>query len=99
MNLEHREWVYDHKRHEGEYVVHNFQIDKNSQVEVPVSWQAHPLDDVRCGVRVYNCLKNWNIRVLGDLSRYTYADLLKIKNFGRVSLAELIFELNRRPDT
>ena len=48
-----------------------------------------PLSDLDLSVRAYNCLKAAEIRTLADLVSYDIADLLKFRNFGKKSLAEL----------
>ncbi len=40
-------------------------------------------------MRSYNCLKAANIKYLADLVRKQESELLKFKNFGKKSLAEL----------
>ena len=40
-------------------------------------------------VRSYNCLKNANIRTIGELVQKTEGEMLKTKNFGRKSLNEI----------
>jgi len=40
-------------------------------------------------VRSYNCLKNANIRNIGELVTKSESDMLKTKNFGRKSLNEI----------
>ncbi|HXG00619.1 MAG TPA: DNA-directed RNA polymerase subunit alpha C-terminal domain-containing protein, partial [Bacteroidota bacterium] len=40
-------------------------------------------------VRSHNCLRAANIRTIADLVRRDEAELLKFRNFGRKSLAEL----------
>jgi DNA-directed RNA polymerase subunit alpha len=47
------------------------------------------LVDLDLSVRALNCLKAADVETLGDLVSYTKADLLKFRNFGRKSLAEL----------
>jgi len=47
------------------------------------------VDELELTVRSYNCLKNANIRTLGDLVRKTESELLKSKTFGRKSLNEI----------
>ena len=37
----------------------------------------------------YNCLKNANIKSIGDLVTRSEAEMLKTKNFGRKSLNEI----------
>jgi len=47
------------------------------------------VDEMELSVRSYNCLKNANIRTIGDLVQRTEAEMLKTKNFGRKSLNEI----------
>ena len=49
-----------------------------------------PVDDLELSVRSHNCLKAANIQILGDLVRKDEAEMLKFRNFGRKSLAELM---------
>lgn len=49
-----------------------------------------PVDDLELSVRSQNCLRAANIKTLGDLVRRQESELLKFRNFGRKSLAELI---------
>ncbi|MCS6808442.1 MAG: DNA-directed RNA polymerase subunit alpha [Candidatus Kapabacteria bacterium] len=48
-----------------------------------------PVDDLELSVRSHNCLKAANIKTLADLVRRQESDMLKFRNFGRKSLAEL----------
>lgn len=47
------------------------------------------VDDLELSVRSHNCLRSANIRTIADLVRRDEAELLKFRNFGRKSLAEL----------
>jgi len=47
------------------------------------------VDDLELSVRSHNCLKSANIDILGDLVRKDESEMLKFRNFGRKSLAEL----------
>lgn len=47
------------------------------------------VDELELSVRSHNCLRSANIRTLADLVRRDEAELLKFRNFGRKSLAEL----------
>lgn len=47
------------------------------------------LIDMDLSVRALNCLKAAEVETLGDLVSYNKADLLKFRNFGKKSLAEL----------
>jgi DNA-directed RNA polymerase subunit alpha len=47
------------------------------------------VDELELSVRSHNCLRSANIRTIADLVRRTESELLKFRNFGRKSLAEL----------
>jgi DNA-directed RNA polymerase subunit alpha len=48
-----------------------------------------PLNDLDLSVRAYNCLKAADVKTLGDLVRLEISDMMKFRNFGKKSLAEL----------
>src|SRR5258706_139967 len=48
--------------------------------------QLHDLD---LSVRAYNCLKAADVKTLGDLVQLDISDMMKFRNFGKKSLAEL----------
>jgi len=47
------------------------------------------VDELELSVRSHNCLKNANIRTIGELVQKTEPEILKTKNFGRKSLNEI----------
>nr|HQG67752.1 DNA-directed RNA polymerase subunit alpha C-terminal domain-containing protein [Paludibacteraceae bacterium] len=47
------------------------------------------LTDLELSVRALNCLKAADIETLGQLCSFQRNDLLKFRNFGKKSLAEL----------
>lgn len=47
------------------------------------------VDELELSVRSQNCLKNANIKLIGDLVQKTEAEILATKNFGRKSLNEI----------
>jgi len=47
------------------------------------------IDELELSVRSYNCLKNADIKSIGDLVQKSEAEMLKTKNFGRKSLTEI----------
>ncbi len=51
------------------------------------------IEDLDLSVRSYNCLKRANIHTVGDLTRRTEEDMLKVRNLGRKSLEEVIKKL------
>ena len=48
-----------------------------------------PVEELELSVRSANCLKNANIRFIGELVQKTEQEMLKTKNFGRKSLKEI----------
>lgn len=48
-----------------------------------------PVDELELSVRSSNCLKNANIRTIGELTRKTEDDIAKTRNFGKKSLTEI----------
>lgn len=48
-----------------------------------------PVDELELSVRSHNCLRAANIKTIADLVRRDEPELLKFRNFGRKSLAEL----------
>ncbi|SMO93495.1 DNA-directed RNA polymerase subunit alpha [Fodinibius sediminis] len=48
------------------------------------------IEDLNLSVRSYNCLKSANINTIGELVTRDEQDLLKFRNFGKKSLAELV---------
>ena len=62
-----------------------------SDEEKDVLWDklGKSVDEMELSVRSYNCLKNANIRTIGELVQKSEAEMLKTKNFGRKSLNEI----------
>lgn len=48
-----------------------------------------PVEELELSVRSSNCLKNANIRSIGDLTSRTEEDIAKTRNFGKKSLQEI----------
>ncbi|HDQ13688.1 MAG TPA: DNA-directed RNA polymerase subunit alpha [Sediminispirochaeta sp.] len=48
-----------------------------------------PVEELELSVRSSNCLKNANIRSIGDLTRKTEEEIAKTRNFGKKSLNEI----------
>jgi DNA-directed RNA polymerase subunit alpha len=75
-------------------------IEEEDEVEEPAELPEHDrevwseklnksVDEMELSVRSYNCLKNANIRTIGELVQKSEAEMLKTKNFGRKSLNEI----------
>jgi DNA-directed RNA polymerase subunit alpha len=62
-----------------------------SEQDREIWWEklGKSVDEMELSVRSYNCLKNANIRTIGELVQKTEAEMLKTKNFGRKSLNEI----------
>ena len=48
-----------------------------------------PVEELELSVRSSNCLKNANIRTIGELTKKTEDDITKTRNFGKKSLQEI----------
>jgi len=48
-----------------------------------------PVDELELSVRSSNCLKNANIKTIGELTKKTEDDIAKTRNFGKKSLTEI----------
>ena len=66
---------------------------KHVEVQVENSTLAEKLnttiEELELTVRAHNCLQNAEIRTIGDLVDKTEPEVLKIKNFGKITLTEL----------
>lgn len=65
-------------------------VQKDTEFERLKKILLTSVDDLELSVRSHNCLKAANIKILGDLVRKDEAEMLKFRNFGRKSLAELM---------
>jgi DNA-directed RNA polymerase subunit alpha len=63
---------------------------KDSEAERLKRILTTKVDDLELSVRSHNCLKAANIKTIGDLVRRDESEMLKFRNFGRKSLAELM---------
>jgi DNA-directed RNA polymerase subunit alpha len=55
-----------------------------------------PVEDLELSVRSSNCLKNANIKTIGELIRKSEEDIAKTRNFGKKSLEEIKLKLKER---
>ena len=74
----------------------NFEEPSEEEIDYPTTEDERLLeqlnrsvDELELSVRSYNCLKNANIKNLGDLVTRSESEMLKTKNFGRKSLNEI----------
>ena len=47
-----------------------------------------PIEDLNLSIRLLNCLKHDDIKTLGDITRRTATDLVRLPKFGTGSLRE-----------
>jgi DNA-directed RNA polymerase subunit alpha len=69
--------------------------DSASQ-EAVLAQFALPTTDLDLSVRAANCLEAENIRTIGELCKMDEDDLVKLRNFGRVTLKEIEKKLGER---
>jgi len=71
--------------------------DEISEDEVTVKALLNtPVEDLELSVRSSNCLKNANIKTIGELIRKSEEDIAKTRNFGKKSLEEIKLKLKDR---
>jgi DNA-directed RNA polymerase subunit alpha len=83
------------KNHLGIFITKEEEPAEEEVEEVGGEWiRKHELlkrsvDELELSVRSSNCLRNADIKTIGDLVRKTESDMLKFRNFGRKSLKEI----------
>ena len=63
--------------------------DSDEGDESVLNWLNTPVEELELSVRSSNCLKNANIRTIGELTKKTEDDITKNRNFGKKSLQEI----------
>lgn len=53
------------------------------------------ISDLDISQRLYNCLKNNDIKIIGDVLKYSEYDLVKFKNIGKRTIEELKYVLKK----
>jgi len=65
-------------------------VDFGQKSDEPINPNLfRPVEELELSVRSANCLKNANIRFIGELVQKSEQEMLKTKNFGRKSLKEI----------
>jgi len=83
------------KNHLQVFITKEEELIEEESEEVDDEWmRIHDLlkksvDELELSVRSSNCLRNAEIKAIGDLVRKTESDMLKFRNFGRKSLKEI----------
>ncbi|MCL2411364.1 MAG: DNA-directed RNA polymerase subunit alpha [Treponema sp.] len=73
---------------------HGFELDLDDENDHIRKILNTPVEELELSVRSSNCLKNANIRTIGELTRKTEDDIAKTRNFGKKSLQEIREKLN-----
>jgi len=73
-------------------------VNTSKQKELVEQYRNIPIEELDLSVRPYNCLKKENINTVGELLKYTRAQLQKIRNFGRKSGDEVSLKLKEKFD-
>src|SRR5262245_56634113 len=70
--------------------------DQTAQREALAHQLQLPVSELDLSVRAMNCLESENIRTVGELVKLREEDLVKLRNFGRVTLKEIERKLAER---
>lgn len=65
-------------------------LPSSEQVTKEVTYKHIFIDQLKLPARAYNCLKRANIHTVSDLLDFTQDDLMRIKNFGKKSVEEVL---------
>lgn len=96
INRETRRALYDQERRERDQATRVARLARPIEGCWPdgIQWrEATPIARLPLSARSANCLMNAGIETVGELLRWTHAELLRFGNFGQTSLAEIIFVL------
>ena len=72
----------------------NTQIMVEKEEEQKEKILETPIEELELSVRSFNCLKRSGISTVGDLTKKTENDMMKVKNLGKKSLEEVIEKLH-----
>ncbi len=65
------------------------EIEEEVDEVASIDKTALPISELNLSVRSRNCLKYVDVKVVGDLTKYSAQELMEIKNFGKKSLVEI----------
>lgn len=65
------------------------EIEKDENEERLRAILETPVEELELSVRSSNCLRNINVKTIGDLARLTEEEISRTKNFGKKSLQEI----------
>jgi DNA-directed RNA polymerase subunit alpha len=72
------------------------EIGSNDLEVLKYKFRNASIEELELPVRAYNCLKREQINTIADLFKYSPEELLKLKNFGRVSAFKLYTALKEQ---
>ncbi|RMF97635.1 MAG: DNA-directed RNA polymerase subunit alpha [Candidatus Schekmanbacteria bacterium] len=82
--------VFINFEEEEEFIVEEEEEKKeDEEKQKMIANLCRSVDELELSVRSQNCLKNANIKTIGELVQKTEQEMLKTKNFGRKSLNEI----------
>ncbi len=64
-------------------------VEDDEETKLLENFLGTPVEELELSVRSSNCLKNADIRTIGDLTTKTEDDIAKTRNFGKKSLLEI----------
>ena len=70
----------------------DLKTEQTNNLDIPI--EQAPIDVLETSVRVYNCLRRANICTVGQLLGWSKSEVLRIRNFGRLSLLDLEHRLD-----
>lgn len=65
------------------------------QQQAKIAALSKPIDEMEFTVRTYNCLRRAGIKTVGELTKKSRADLLKVRNLGRNGQEEVAQKLKK----
>lgn len=74
--------------------ISNTNYIEDIQDEAVIKVLNKSIEELNLSLRALNCLKNANIRTIGELTKKTEDDLAKTRNFGKISLLEIKTKLH-----
>jgi len=81
-------WITEKQSAMMSYIPREMPIDLELRAKLTM-----PIDELGLSGRAHNCLRNANIRTVGELVELTAEQLMGLKNFGEVSLREVVDKL------
>lgn len=81
-------WITEKQSSMMSYMPPEAPVDAESAARLSMS-----IEDLGLSGRSYNCLKNANVKTVGELVSYSPEQLMGLKNFGEKSLTEIVDKL------